>query len=108
MSTNKQTLIGKRKAALPLPDQPPVPSDWNSADATNVNVGSGAESGVRVDGQERGVNAGVAGGRETRDGLGGVPSDAIMREARGKEGVVDTMGRDYGYPEKRDPSSGLK
>ncbi|KAI9830165.1 MAG: hypothetical protein M1819_005842 [Sarea resinae] len=37
--------IDERKANLPLPDQPPVESDWNSADASKVNVGSGAVEG---------------------------------------------------------------
>lgn len=42
--TDKQSEIDERKANLPLPDQPPVASDWNSADARTVNVGSGGIS----------------------------------------------------------------
>lgn len=38
---NKQDLINERQSNLPLPDQPPKPSDFNSADARTVNVGSG-------------------------------------------------------------------
>jgi hypothetical protein len=38
---SKEEIIEERKANLPLPEQPPTASDWNSADARNVNVGSG-------------------------------------------------------------------
>ena len=38
---NKQELIDERKSNLPLPEQPPKPSDFNSADGRTVNVGSG-------------------------------------------------------------------
>jgi hypothetical protein len=70
----KSEKIDRVKANLPLPDDPPVASDWNSADGRTVNVGSGrvqdevsemakggesglrgpatAESSVRVDGGE--------------------------------------------------------
>ena len=128
--TSKQEIIEERKANLPLPDQPPVASDFNSADASTVNVGSGrlqsdisagkgsdtlrgpatAESDVRVSGEEWKTNtAGSAGGREGKDDLGGVPNDALTREAKDKkEGVAETTGKDYGYPNKNDPSSGLK
>lgn len=41
MSESKQDQINRRQANLPLPEQPPVASDWQSADARNVNVGSG-------------------------------------------------------------------
>lgn len=62
------------QANLPLPEDPPTASDWNSADGRTVNVGSGAvqddvskmargdesglrepataESSARVDGEE--------------------------------------------------------
>lgn len=73
----KQDKIGRVQANLPLPEDPPGPSDWNSADARTVNVGSGgisedisalkgsssglrepatAESSVRVDGEELKTN----------------------------------------------------
>jgi len=67
----KESTIDRVKASLPLPEQPAVPSDWNSADGRTVNVGSGgvnvklgefssnglrgpatADSGARVDGDE--------------------------------------------------------
>ncbi|MCJ1428929.1 hypothetical protein MMC29_006840 [Sticta canariensis] len=38
---SKAELIDERKAALPLPEDPPVASDWNSADGRTTNVGSG-------------------------------------------------------------------
>lgn len=65
---SKQDQIDRVKANLPLPDDPPVAADLQSADARTVNVGSGgvnaklgtggsalrepatAESSARVDG----------------------------------------------------------
>merc|ERR1711988_69820 len=41
MTQSKDQTIEERKANLPLPEQPPATSDWNSADASTVNVGSG-------------------------------------------------------------------
>ena len=38
---SKADFIAERQANLPLPEDPPVQPDWNSADARNVNVGSG-------------------------------------------------------------------
>lgn len=43
--TNKPQEIDHAKANLPLPDQPPVASDWSSSDQRTVNVGSGGISG---------------------------------------------------------------
>jgi hypothetical protein len=120
MPADPQT-IDERKSNLPLPEEPPAASDWNSADARNVNVGSGGTSGentsrdpatgdssVRTDGDAFKQHTAVAGGREGKDNLGGLPNDAVTREAKGKSGTVDTTGKDYGYPHKNDPSSGLK
>ncbi|OAA45693.1 hypothetical protein NOR_03482 [Metarhizium rileyi] len=58
MPASKADKIDEVKAKLPLPEQPPTASDWQSADARNVNVGTGrveapigtdkgAESGLR-------------------------------------------------------------
>ncbi|KAK8930260.1 hypothetical protein MANI_113571 [Metarhizium anisopliae] len=58
MPKSKADRIAEVQANLPLPDQPPTASDWQSADARNVNVGAGrteahvgtdngAESGLR-------------------------------------------------------------
>ena len=127
--TSKQEIIDERKANLPLPEQPPVASDFNSADASTVNVGSGrlqsdisagkgsetlrgpatGESDVRVSGEEWKTNAAGSGvGREGKDNLSGIPNDAVTREAKDKQGLENTTGKDYGYPQKNDPSSGLK
>jgi hypothetical protein len=38
---SKADLIAERQSNLPLPEDPPTAPDWNSADARNVNVGSG-------------------------------------------------------------------
>ncbi|KGO72676.1 hypothetical protein PITC_056620 [Penicillium italicum] len=40
-NTNKPAQIDKVKANLPLPDQPPVASDWNSFDQRITSIGSG-------------------------------------------------------------------
>ena len=75
---NKKDVIEERRSNLPLPDEPPVASDFNSADASTVNVGSGgvqsdlsygggsdslrgpatSDSGVRTDGESFNKNAG--------------------------------------------------
>jgi hypothetical protein len=125
MSQSKQDLIDERKANLPLPDQPPTSSDWTSASGENTNVGSGfiggstndnfrepvtGDSAVRTDGEEWNVKTdGMENvGRQGKDGLSGLPGDAVSRGKKGAEGTVGTTGKDYGYPERNDPSSGLK
>ena len=95
-------MIKERQANLPLPEQPPVASDWNSSDASMVNVGSGgvqsdvsygagsdaglrgpatSESAVRTDGNEfnklSDEPSGV--GRQGHDKLEGLPKDALKR-----------------------------
>ncbi|CDM28560.1 hypothetical protein DTO013E5_991 [Penicillium roqueforti] len=40
-NTDKSAQIDRVKANLPLPDQPPVASDWNSLDQRITGVGSG-------------------------------------------------------------------
>lgn len=126
---SKADLIDERKANLPLPEQPPVASDFNSSDARTVNVGSGGvsedlshsglgsdtlrepatgDSSVRADGTTTGGHTAIGAGRQAHDGLSGIPNDAVTKEARGKAGLEDTLGKDYGYPQKSDPSSGLK
>ena len=56
-SESKQQTIDRVQGNLPLPDQPPTASDFNSADARSVNVGSG---GVSSD-----VSTGAYGGSES-------------------------------------------
>ncbi|BCS18501.1 uncharacterized protein APUU_11329A [Aspergillus puulaauensis] len=43
--SNVKSKIENTKANLPLPEQPPTASDWNSADQRAVNVGSGGIEG---------------------------------------------------------------
>jgi hypothetical protein len=99
-NTNKPEQIEKVKADLPLPDQPPVASDWNSNDQRTVNVGSGrleepvsgennsalrgpatASSSARVDGTELHVPTAPEGnvGRQAKEGLDHLPQDAKSR-----------------------------
>lgn len=42
---SKAELINERQAGLPLPEDPPVASDWNSADGSKTSVGSGGVQG---------------------------------------------------------------
>merc|ERR1712115_661535 len=69
---NKGEVIEEREGNLPLPEQPPTKSDFNSADASTVNVGSGGVS------------------------------DTFSKD---KAGLADTTNKDYGYPQKNDPTS---
>ncbi|KAF2798192.1 hypothetical protein K505DRAFT_296979 [Melanomma pulvis-pyrius CBS 109.77] len=106
--TSKADIIDERKANLPLPDQPPVASDWNSLDARNVNVDANASRKEDLSHDTlRDPNSGPV-GREAKDNLEGLPNDAVTREKKGNKGLADTTGKDYGYPEKSDPSEGLK
>ncbi|CAA9961345.1 hypothetical protein PTNB73_04945 [Pyrenophora teres f. teres] len=104
--------VNEAQSNLPLPDQPPVASDFNSSDARTVNVGSGGQEGSFASGggaiREPAVAAGGPAAREAKDGLGGLPNDAVSREAKDHSGLADTTGKDYGYPGKNDPSSGMK
>ncbi len=85
-SKSKSEIIDERQANLPLPDQPPVASDWNSSDASKVNVGSG---GVEDDISYGGGGSSLRGpattdsaetvGREAHDNLDGLPKDALKR-----------------------------
>ncbi|RDW89893.1 uncharacterized protein DSM5745_01668 [Aspergillus mulundensis] len=93
-NTDKKADIESTKANLPLPDQPPVASDWNSADQRTVNVGSGrfeapisgdnnsalrgpatASSSVREDGSETHRNTQPT----SNVGRGNLPADAQAR-----------------------------
>ncbi|PLB43478.1 hypothetical protein P170DRAFT_513842 [Aspergillus steynii IBT 23096] len=99
-NNNKQADIDQTKANLPLPEQPPKPSDWNSADQRTVNVGSGrtegpvsfegnsalrepatAGSSVRESGDELHKNTAPLNhvGRQAKEGLDGLPRDALAR-----------------------------
>lgn len=99
-SQNKKDVINERAAGLPKPEEPPVKSDFDSANP-NVAAGSGAISGgqppepstahssVRVDGNANKVNTDPHGG--AREGLeGAIPNDAVARDAKDKAGLKDT------------------
>jgi hypothetical protein len=103
-------LVDERKANLPLPDQPPVASDFNSADARTVNVGSGGqEAGISTGSLREPATGDASGaGRQAKDGLSGIPNDAVTRDQKDHAGLEQTTGKDYGYPGKNDPSSGVK
>ncbi|KAL8759239.1 MAG: hypothetical protein Q9199_000926 [Rusavskia elegans] len=95
----KAEVIAERQSNLPLPDDPPVISDFNSNDTSTTNVGSGgvqsdvsygggsesglrgpatSDSSLRTDGEQFGINTSGPGkvGREGKDGLEGLPADA--------------------------------
>jgi hypothetical protein len=89
MTQSKADKIEEVRSNLPLPEQPPVASDWQSADARNVNVGSGAissdistgagsESGLREPASKGDVDLSSV-GRQGKDGLSGPPKDAAAR-----------------------------
>ena len=69
-----------------MPDQPPQASDWQSADARTVNVGSG---GLQADISEGGGSSSLRSpatsddvenvGRTAKDGLSGLPNDAVSQ-----------------------------
>lgn len=89
-STNQSNAdkVANAQSNLPLPEQPPVASDWQSADARNVNVGAGRDvaSGVSTGAGETSGLRGPASkdadvdlsgvGRQGKEGLEGLPKDA--------------------------------
>jgi hypothetical protein len=105
-------LVNERQSNLPLPEQPPVASDFNSSDARTVNVGSGGQEASITSGsgslREPAVGDASGAAREAKDGLGGIPNDAVTRDQKDHTGLAQTTGKDHGYPSKSDPSSGVK
>lgn len=91
MSESKAEQIDRVKANLPLPEDPPRASDFNSADARTVNVGSGRHEGPI--GTSDGSTAGLRGpdtkrsenvdmsniGRQGVEGLSHPPKDAASK-----------------------------
>ena len=116
---SKADIIEERRSNLPLPEEPPVKSDWNSADPNTVNVGSGGVSDTFSKGNDalRGPATGDSAARSQGSTLtqgvgreaieGGIPNDAVARGSKDHAGLKDTTGKDHGYPHKSDPSSGL-
>ncbi|KAJ5793734.1 hypothetical protein N7457_000333 [Penicillium paradoxum] len=96
-NTNKREEIDRVKANLPLPDQPPVASDWNSLDQRTTGVGSGgvefppdnsglregaaASSSARVDGKELHTNTVPTNtvGHTASEGLNNILRDTTTR-----------------------------
>ncbi|KAF4894885.1 hypothetical protein CGCFRS4_v006209 [Colletotrichum fructicola] len=58
MTQSKADKINEVQQNLPLPEQPPVASDWQSADARNVNVGSGGDAERKI-GTETAATSGL-------------------------------------------------
>lgn len=99
-NTDKTKEIEEHKANLPLPEQPPTASDWQSVNQRTVNVGSGGQEGpvsgefnsalrepatatssVRRSGEEFHQNAAPTSnvGRQGKENLDGLPRDALAR-----------------------------
>jgi hypothetical protein len=81
--------VEKAKSNLPLPEQPPVQSDWNSADtkttavssggvsAGDVSTGEGVTSGLREPATRDSKEVDMSGiGRQGKEGLEQAPKDA--------------------------------
>lgn len=90
---SKADIIAERVANLPKPEDPPVKSDWNSADPSTVNIKPGEDlpeiptgvessSGLREpatqgSGVREAEGADLSGvGRQGKEGLSGLPKDA--------------------------------
>ncbi len=88
-SKQDDEIVEQNRQNLPLPDQPPVASDWQSADATKVNVGSGrvqgdvstgagSAAGLREPASADDVDLSEV-GRQGKDDLETPPKDARAR-----------------------------
>lgn len=90
MAESETEKIERVKANLPLPEQPPTASDWQSADERTVNVGSGRVPTGDKESASLGLRepATVSSdapemhhiGREAHDNLGGPPEDAVAKK----------------------------
>lgn len=80
-------------------------SDGFSTGSDALRDPATGDSAVRTDAATYGTNTlGQGVGRESKDGLGGIPNDAVTRDAKDKTNTTDTTGADYGYPQKNDPT----
>ncbi len=91
MSQSKADKIEQVKVNLPLPDQPPIASDWQSADARNVNASSGgvlsdvytgdaSSAGLREPAKKSSEATNMSEiGRQGKDGLEGPPKDVASK-----------------------------
>lgn len=73
--------------------------------SSDISAGGGSASGLREPATTDEVENV---GRTAKDGLSGIPNDAVTRDKKDAKGLADRTGKDYGYPGKSDPSSGLK
>ena len=106
---DKPTIIAERQANLPLPEDPPMAPDFNSADQRTVNVGSGGTSGAATMREPAvGIDPVQGTGRAAVDGLGGLPNDAVAQGSKNKQGLADTTNKDYRYPQQNDPADTSK
>ena len=98
-NTDKSKQIDEVQSNLPLPEQPPTASDWQSFDERNVNIGKGelkeplsneyndsalrgaatTASSVRTSGEEWHKTTEPLSnvGRQGKDNLDGLPKDAL-------------------------------
>ncbi|KAK4180545.1 hypothetical protein QBC36DRAFT_229415 [Triangularia setosa] len=88
MPQSKADKIEEVRQNLPLPEQPPQPPDWQSADSRNTNVGSGrlssdistgpgSTAGLREPATKASEDIDMSGiGRQGKDGLSEPPKDA--------------------------------
>lgn len=84
MTQSKEQIINEAQANLPLPEQPPKASDWQSADARNVSAAgvesstgtdAAATSGLRQPASKAAEDLSNV-GRQGVEGLSGPPKDA--------------------------------
>ncbi|KAL6866111.1 hypothetical protein ACO1O0_002213 [Amphichorda felina] len=88
MPQSKDQKIAETQANLPLPEQPPKASDWQSADARTVNVGSGRSE----------AEANIGTGDASKAGLREPASkDAMDMSKIGREGVEGQLPKDAAY-----------
>ena len=111
--TGQDWLIDERKSNLPLPDQPPTASDFSSANAGTVNVGSGAQPTGNFSKGDDALRSPATNAESTanvgREGLeGALPNDAAARGKKDQSSLKDTTNKDYGYPQKSDPADTSK
>ncbi|KAK7946848.1 uncharacterized protein PG986_011169 [Apiospora aurea] len=89
MTQSKADKIEEVRSNLPLPEEPPVKSDFNSADASATSVGSGgvssdistgdaSSSGLREPASTKEADLSNV-GREGKDNLSGPPKDAAAK-----------------------------
>ncbi|OJI96841.1 hypothetical protein ASPVEDRAFT_23824 [Aspergillus versicolor CBS 583.65] len=93
--SNVKSKIENTKSNLPLPEQPPTASDWNSADQRAVNVGSGGVEGPISGDQDTALRGPATASSSAREvgsethrlteptdqvGRGDFPKDARARE----------------------------